>query len=240
MKRSLLSLACVVTAAAAAPAGAFTFFSVGATTGAAAGDPGLASYETAAVTFDAAPVAGVVNTTSGTVALYSGTSGSAAAPAGDTGVYQALGSGGASLFDFTGYAATHAVNAFSVYVGSVDAYNFIDVLDRNLDVIATITGAELPGNNGDQGASITNRRLYVAATPGESFGGLRFRSDSVAFEYDTIGVSAATFPNVTPGATPLVVPVPATVPEPAAWLLMIAGFSLTGVAARRRRITVAA
>ena len=67
--------------------------------------------------------------------------------------------------------------------------------------------------------------------------GLTFRSNAVAFEYDTIAASRVSYPNVPNGATPLVLP---PVPEPAAWTLMIAGFALTGLAARRRRITVTA
>lgn len=222
---------------AAGPASAFTFFSVGATTGAAPGDPGLGKHETAVVTFDAPPAAGVINTTTGTVGLYQGTSSVAAAPAGDTSVYQSVGTGGTSTFNFLGYEATKPVNSVSIYIGSVDTYNYIDILNKNLNVIGTISGSQLPGNNGDQGASITNRRVYISFVPSDNFGGLTFRSNAVAFEYDTIAASPVSYPNVPNGSTPPVLP---AVPEPAAWLLMIAGFGLVGVASRRRRVTVAA
>ena len=234
MKRFLLALTMV---AIAAPAGAFSFFSIGATSGPAPGDPGLASFETSLVTFDAPLHAGTTDTTSGPVALHTGTSGIAAAPAGDHGVYQALGAGGSSLFDFTGYVAGRNIRSLSVYVGSVDSYNSIDVLDRNLHVIGTITGSQLPGSNGDQGASITNRRLYINFAPGENVGGLDFRSSGIAFEFDTIGASSAVFRNTPSGSTPAVLP-PAVVPEPAAWSLMISGFAMIGLAARRRRVAL--
>lgn len=236
MRHLVLALA-TAAAVVAVPASAFTFFSIGATTGASPGDPGLGAYEIPVATFDASPAAGIVDTTTGDVALHSGTTGGvAAAPAGDTSVYQAIGTGGTSTFDFTGLEATMAVNSVSVYVGSVDTYNYIDVLDKNLQVIGTISGSQLPGNNGDQGASITNRRVYISFTPSDNFGGLTFRSDGVAFEYDTLAASSKSYPGVPNGG---VLPV-LSVPEPAAWALMVAGFALTGAASRRRSIVVAA
>ena len=238
MNRSLIACA-LVSGAIAGPASAFTFFSTGATTGAAPGDPGLAAFETPIVTFDAPSAAGIINTTTGPVGLFQGTSGQAAAPAGDATVYQAARTMGSSIFDIRAYAATTPVRTISVYIGSVDAYNHIDVLDANLNSLGTISGSMLPGSNGDQGASITNRRLYITFGANETVGGLDFHSDGVAFEYDTIGASRATFPGVANGATPAVLPT-ASVPEPAAWVLLIAGFAMTGLAARRRRPSLAA
>ncbi len=234
-------LAIVASLVIAAPASAFTFFSIGATTGPGPGDPGLAAFENALVTFDAPMHSGVTNTVSGSAGVYTGTSNVAAAPVGDTGAYQALGTGGASLFDFRTYFTGKQVRSLSVYVGSVDTYNFIDVLDSSLNTIGTISGSQLPGNNGDQGASITNRRLYINFATTENVGGLRFRSDGVAFEYDTIGASSAIF-TLPPGnpTTPPVLPPATSVPEPAAWALMIAGFVMTGFASRRRGRAVAA
>lgn len=236
MNRTILAVS-LAAAVIAAPASAFTFFSIGATTGASPGDPGVAAYELPVATFDAPLHAGVTNTTTGTVAVTSGTSNAGAAPAGDTSAYQVVGTGGTSTFDFTGLEATMAVNSVSVYIGSIDTYNFIDILDKNLNVIGTISGSQLPGNNGDQGASVTNRRVYISFVPTDNFGGLTFRSNAVAFEYDTIAASSVSYPNVPNGSTPLVLP---PVPEPAAWALMVAGFALTGFAARRRRAIVAA
>lgn len=238
MNRSAIAFA-FLAAAIAGPASAFTFFSTGATTGAAPGDPGLAPFETAIVTFDMPSAAGVINMTTGPVGLFQGTSGQAAAPAGDTTVYQAAGTMGSSIFDIRAFAATTPVRTISVYIGSVDAYNHIDVLDANMNSLGTINGAMLPGSNGDQGASITNRRLYITFGANETVGGLDFHSDGVAFEYDDIGASRATFPGVANGATPAALPT-ASVPEPSSWVLLIAGFAMTGFAARRRRTAFAA
>jgi hypothetical protein len=243
MKRSWMIVA-IAAAALSGPASAFTFFSTGATTGPGPGDPGLQSFETSLVTFDGPLHSGITDTVSGTVGLFTGTtSGVAAAPVGDTSVYQAVGTGGSSTFNFDGYFAMRQVRSLSVYVGSVDLYNYIDVLDTSGNVIGTISGAQLPGNNGDQGASVTNRRLYINFAPSEHVGGLTFRSSGVAFEFDTIGASSVVFatppaPLVAPGSPPVdpaPLTLPAVVPEPASWTLLIGGFALTGVAARRRR-----
>lgn len=222
----------------AAPVSAVSFFSLGATTGPGPGDPGLAAFETSLVTFDAPLHAGIVETDAGTVGLFTGTSGIAAAPAGDTSIYQAIGTGGSATFDFRAYFASRlsAVRSLSVYIGSVDLYNHIDVLDDHLNVVATINGADLPGNNGDQGASITNRRLYINFAASEHIGGLTFRSDGVAFEYDTIGASSAVFGPIPGGGnTPPVLPPVVGVPEPASWAMLIVGFGFVASGLRRRR-----
>ena len=217
----------------ATSANAFTYFTIGATTGPAPGDPGLSSYETAVVTFDAPNAPGVTETDSGTVAVYGASVPNvAAAPAGDTTKFEAIGTGGEAVFDFTGYLASHTVNTVSVYLGSIDPYNTIFVLNKQDAVIGEITGNDLPAATGDQGASITNRRLYITGL-GPNFGGLAFASSGVAFEYDTIGATAATWSPSTP-STPGQLPPPSTVPEPAAWALMLAGFGLMGAALRRR------
>jgi hypothetical protein len=193
------------------------------------------------VNFDGPTAAGIRQTNSGSVGLFTGTSGSAAAPAGDTSRYLGIGNGGAAIFDFRTYFSDQMrrVRSISVYVGSVDKYNFIDVLDKNLGTLTTIGGMDLPGNNGDRGAAITNRRLYVNFLPQENVGGLRFRSNGVAFEFDSIGASGAAFR--TNGNRNLSVLPTASVPEASTWTMLIAGFGLVGFAARRRKArTVAA
>ena len=230
-----LAFALAIIGTAAAPAAALTFFSVGKIVGAGPGDPGLAAFEKSLVTFGAPSAAGVIETHTGTVGLFTGTSRPAAAPFGDTGVYEAIGIGGASTFDLRGYFASQngTVRSISVYVGSVDRYNQIDILDNNLAVIDTIYGSDLPASNGDRGASISNRRVYINFAPGENVGGLAFRSSGIAFEFDTIGASTAIFA-VPEGATPEVLPPASNVPEPSTWALMLAGFALTGVGMRKR------
>lgn len=218
-------------AALAAPATAVTFFSVG-----GAPDPGIAPFETTLVSFDAPLHAGVSQADTGPVALYTGSSGQAAAPAGDTSTYMGIGTDGRATFDFRDYFASRSspARSLSVYLGSIDSYNFIDVLDAGLNVVATISGTDLPASNGDQGAAITNRRLFINFDPSEAIGGLAFRSTGVAFEFDGIAASAARYQNFG-DPTPFTIPFATAVPEPATWALLLAGFGFIGTSLRRRR-----
>ena len=130
MRAVLLSAVAAMTLAA--PAHAVSFFSIGATaTPGGNVDPGLAWFETSLVNFDTAPHAGVTVSTAGTTGLFTGTSGIAAAPVGDTSQYLALGTGGSATIDFASYfaAAHNSVRSLSVYVGSVDTYNTIELLN---------------------------------------------------------------------------------------------------------------
>lgn len=222
----------------AMPARAVSFFSIG-----GAPDPGLAQFETSLVSFDAPNSAGIVETDRGDVGLFTGSHWNAAAPAGDATRYMGIGGGGAATFDFRGYfsAQSQRPRSFSVYVGSVDTYNHIDILDRSLAVVSTINGVDLPGSNGDQGAAITNRRLYINFDPLEQIGGLTFRSDGIAFEFDSIAASSARFrPPPLNGAAPDRLPSMSITPEPEDWVMLLAGFGLVGVAVRRRRGVIAA
>ena len=212
--RNLL-LGAIAAMIVAAPAHAVSFTTVGAVaTAGGPQDPGLAANEVTLIDFDGAPHAGVTVSTLGNAALYTGSfSGLAAAPAGDTSKYLALGTGGSATIDFSSLT----LRSLSVYLGSIDTYNTIEVLDRAGAVIKTITGSDLPGQNGDWFASATNRRLSLNFAPGDNAGAVRFSSSGVAFEFDSIGAHVA------------------GVPEPASWALMIGGFGLIGGALRRRQ-----
>jgi hypothetical protein len=214
--RNLL-LGAVAALTIAAPAQAVSYYSVGATaTPGGPVDPGMAIGEVSLVDFDSAPHTGVTVSTTGSAYLHTGSTGSvAAAPAGDTSQYQALGTGGSATIDFSGYS--QQLKSLSVYLGSIDSYNTVEVLNRAGQVLKTITGNDLPGQNGDWFASATNRRLYIEFNPSENVGALRFSSTGVAFEFDSIGASVA------------------GVPEPASWALMIGGFGVVGGAMRRRQ-----
>ena len=203
----------------AGPAEAVSFSSVGAiSTPGGPKDP-LAVTDTVLVDFDNAPHSGVTVATSGTAALYTGSySGLAAAPAGDTTKYLALGTGGKATVNVASYlAANSQVKSLSVYLGSIDSYNTLEVLNTAGNVIKTWTGNDLPPHNGDWLASATNRRLSINFDHSDNVGALRFSSSGVAFEFDTIAAGAA------------------AVPEPANWAMMIGGFGMIGAAMRRRQ-----
>ncbi|HTI30980.1 MAG TPA: PEPxxWA-CTERM sorting domain-containing protein [Sphingomonas sp.] len=215
MRNLLIGVIAAMTVAA--PAHAVTFTSAGAVaTPGGPADPGLAAHETLLVDFDHAAHAGVTVATSGNATLHTGsTSGVAAAPAGDASRYLALGTGATATVNFAGLS----LRTISVYLGSIDSYNRIDVLNRAGNVIKTWTGNDQPPHNGDWFAAATNRRLFMNFGQGDDVGAVRFSSSGVAFEFDSIGGTIA------------------GVPEPASWALMIGGFGLIGGTLRRRQRT---
>jgi len=178
-------------------------------------DPGKAANQTYVVTFDA-PIAAGYSWTGG-IQTTNTTSGSAAAPAGTTaGEFYGYVSSAVNLNSAT--LLTPNLKSISFYWGSMDTYNFLDVLGAGGVTLASISGT-LPSGNGDQSSSNTNRRLFITAGAGEVITGLTFHSTGVAFEFDSIAAGA--------------------VPEPATWAMLITGFGLVGFAARRRRSMVA-
>ena len=153
------------------------------------------------------------------------TSGIRAAPYGDkTNYFATPGSAsptpGEATIDFSVYAATHKVTRVSFYWGSIDGYNTLTLLGTGLTGKTSFTGSDINNPaNGDQSSAGTNRRVTFYAGPGGSFTGLKLDSASRAFEID----------NVAGG-----------VPEPAAWVMLVAGFAMVGGAARFRTRSVAA
>jgi hypothetical protein len=222
MSRYLLSIA-VTALLAAAPAAAVIV-----TSAAGAPDPGIAAGETLLVSFDTANVAGVTDIRSGNVITAAGSIGSVrAAPAGTLsgGIYRSIGTGGASLFDFSAWTAGRGLGSVSFYWGSIDTYNFVDILDGAGAVLSTIGGGALPLANGNQQLAASNRRVFFTFAPAENAMALRLRSTGNAFEFDSIAAQA----------------IPGAVPEPATWAMLIAGFGMVGFALRRRKVaTVAA
>jgi hypothetical protein len=193
----------------ASAAQAVTFTSV-------AGNSGPAPDENLVVSFDA-PNATGFRWTSGVIGTAIGSSNRAATPAGDTSRYGYVTSAMASNF---ATLSTPALKSISLYWGSIDKYNHLDVLGLGNSVLMTINGDMLPPANGDRGSSITNRRVFITAGPGEPIMGLRFRSPGVAYEFDSIAAAA--------------------VPEPQSWVMLVAGFGLVGFAARRRQAAMVA
>lgn len=190
-------------------------------------DPGPAPGQTVVVSFDGPNVAGF--TWSGGLATSCSTISGAAMPA--------VGVGGtASCFGYVSSAispnnatlSTPDLDSISFYWGSIDTYNKVDVLGAGGATIFTISGGALPPSNGDRTAASTNRRVNFIAGAGEVITGLKFTSTGIAFEFDTFAATPAgggTF---------------GSVPEPASWAMLIAGFGMVGAASRRRRTVVTA
>ncbi len=178
-------------------------------------DPGPGMGESILVDFNSMTLPAGYTLTGG-YGYATGSSSSAATPAGDTTQYlyvsSALTPNNATL------TTAFALKSISFYWGSIDKYNSVDVLGAGGATLGSFAGGMLMPANGDQSVPATNRRVYFSAGSGETITGLRFNSTGVAFELDDVAGKAA-------GA----------VPEPAAWALMIAGFGMIGVASRRRR-----
>lgn len=222
--RLAIALSCAVSLAAIAATPAAAVITL--TSGAGNPDPGIPSGFTTVVTFGTASAAGIVNTMSGAVVTAAGNiGGQRAAPAGTPagGVYQSIGTGGRSTFDFGLYLpANRVLTGFSMYWGSIDNHNFVDFLTAGNTVVASFGGAQLPRFDGNQTLGTSNRRVTFLIDGINEITKVRLRSNGNAFEYDTFAVTNG------------------TVPEPASWTMLIAGFGLVGSVLRRRRALAAA
>ena len=110
----------------------------------------------------------------------------------------------------------------SFYWGSIDSYNTVEFFagaNGSGASLGAFKGDAIPSApaDGSQGNVLNNRRVFFDFG-GATAGSIKFSSSSIAFELDDIATAA--------------------VPEPATWGLMIAGFGMVGVGARRRRATV--
>lgn len=183
-------------------------------------DYGLSDYSAGPgtiITFDGALPSGY--SLSGNYVLQTGSNGNGAAPATsgssyDTTTYLSAPRGSATLTGSTLY------NFVSLYWGSIDSYNTLELLDGST-VVGTITGADVSAfANGNQQSSVTNRRVTIQNDL--AFNSLRFSSTQPAFEADNIQFLGS-------------------VPEPATWAMSLIGFGALGAALRRRptRVTFA-
>jgi hypothetical protein len=253
-------LAAIAALGLASSAQAVSYFSVGAIKDAAGvwRDPGVASFEQVVAGFDGGDAVGYdVDHSAG----FSYTSGGAGAPAGDVSRYMRVEAGGSVLFDLRNYMDSRGLAALniSVYLGSLNTGNMIDVIGRDasggLDLaspLKTITGAALTAGMDTSLVSSVNRRLYVDFLDSEQIGALRFSSSDHGFQLDSLAVSsvvyaigagqttAAARPTASGWGTMLtaetsLLPFSAPVPEPSSWAMMLAGFGLVGGMIRRRR-----
>lgn len=209
----------------ASQAHALTAYSLG-------GDTGIGT-QTDVVTFDAPSAPGVTETDTGSVGLFTGTFVNAAAPVGDSTQYEAIQTGGSTVFNFINYGS---VGQASVYVGSIDAYNSFEVSTSTGNYY--YTGDDFLHHDGDQSSLETNRRVYFWAAPGQNINSISFSSSGVAFEYDDIAVGQYQAGQGVPPAGAEIL-LPSAVPEPATWALMVVGVFGMGAALRFRRREVA-
>lgn len=195
-------LAGVAALSLAGSASAFTVTSAPLDVGPGSGETVVFDFNGAAPTPGYSYAGGTIFTTS--------VKGVAAAPAGDTTPFLAIEGGQTATFTFAS-----ALKSFSIYIGSVDAYNSFRFAGPGYDS-GTVSASVLPGgDNGGQTGGDTNRRFFFTFGAGESVKTVTLASSSNSFELDNIAVTA--------------------VPEPAIWGLLVGGLGLIGVARRRRR-----
>jgi hypothetical protein len=118
---------------------------------------------------------------------------------------------------FSAVTATATVyDSVSFFLGSIDAYNVVEVLNATGGVISRFTGADFVANaNGNQDIPSTNRRITIGRDVNDAaIGGIRFLSNGNSLEVDNVVFA---------------------VPEPSTWAMMFLGFAMIGTAARYRR-----
>lgn len=195
-----------------------------------AGDPGLHANEQMVTTFDGNDGVTFDAAHSSGYAFYTGDhAGVALAPAGDDSRFAAIGAGGQMSFDLRQFnGPTSALASISVDVGSIDSYNFIQILgltctgDLDYDhPLFTLDGDQMMGAGGRDG------RLTFGFGDDFKVGGIVLGSTGIAFEFDSLAVS------IDKHRGPALVAPP--VPEPASWAMMLGGFGLVGGAMRSRR-----
>ncbi len=142
------------------------------------------------------------------------TAGQYIAPTGDTTPYLAILGGGSATLGFT-----TPVESFSFDYSTVDTYNTL-TLNYTNGTSQSFTGTTIL--NGLP-TGVTSGSIIVNGN-GTTISSITLATSSNSFEVDNLATSAGL----------------GTVPEPAAWGLMLAGFGLVGAAARGRRMTTAA
>ena len=107
--------------------------------------------------------------------------------------------------------------AFQFDWGSIDTYNTLTVTSTKGTFVFVPGSSSFPNlANGNQAQPGTNGLFTVrGGQDGERFLSMTLTSSSNSFEIDNLATAA--------------------IPEPATWAMLIAGFGLVGVAARRRK-----
>ncbi len=190
------------------------------TGGSSVANQGLFSLVSQSVTFDfnssILPSAYGITYTGAASNLVTGNiSGVTAAPPNDTSAYLTIGPNRGSSVTIT---STYVLDYLGFYVGSLDAFNYIDLYMGNT-LVSALTGTQIAtiggfSANGDQGKGI-----YVniyASSSAEQFDRIVMRSTSNALESDNHA-----FRTVNRSITTVA---ESTVPEPGSALLLVPAF----------------
>jgi hypothetical protein len=159
-------------------------------------------------------------------------SGTSAVPFGDTSnFYMSVPGGGSETLTIDKVSLdSPGLAQLSLFIGSLDTYNSITFFSGGMS--QTISGTDLldsviagnDANSGNRTLDDTNRYftfVFDSSTPVDA---IEFDSKANAFEFD----------NLTP-AVIVGVEVGGIMPEPRAWVVMLTGFALLGLALRQRR-----
>lgn len=218
MRKSVFTLAAVAGLAfLAEPASAVTFVAVDGSSAVFNASKTVGPNDKL-VTFDvgSSMPAGVVRTGG---SLMTGTSGLGAQPFGSDGsrYLSVVGRDQAEIRD----TLAAGYGAISLYLGSIDTYNMISILDTSGGVIASFPGNFFASNaNGNQTSPQTNRLLtFTRSGSDAAFGGIRIQSAGNSAEVENVRFSSP-------------------IPEPASWAMMMAGFGIIGFVMRRRQVRV--
>lgn len=206
--KTLLAAAALVASCLAGSASAADFVSVPGSPAQFAAPPGDAT-----ITFNGGSLAPGFTLTGALGTIMSGSTGTSAEPAfSDGSDYLSVAAGGAVALS----NALGAYNSVSIFLGSIDAFNGIDLLDSLGNVIASYEGWALTTPaDGDQVIPNTNRRITFFRSEGDAMiSGIKFRSGFDALEVDNVVFA---------------------VPEASTWAMMLLGFGLAGMAIRSRR-----
>jgi hypothetical protein len=109
-------------------------------------------------------------------------------------------------------------NSVSFYIGSIDGYNGVQILNTSGAIIASYDDDDFTTPfppNGDGTSAIMNRRITYTTDGNDGLiGAIRFSTGDNSLEVDNLVFA---------------------VPEPATWLMMMAGFGMIGMSMRARR-----
>lgn len=193
------------------------------------GDPGLRAHEQMVTTFDGNDSVRFDPSHSNGFAFYSGNHpGMALAPIGDSSQYAALTAGGRMAFDLRQFdTGTTQLGGISVDVGSLDPYNFIQIIGLTSTGDLDYDNPLLMVDGTQMAAEGRDGRLSFGFDDNTRVGAILFGSTGIAFEFDSLAITTVQRRSAALIAQP--------VPEPASWALMLGGFGLVGGAMRSRK-----